>query len=102
MREGFEDDEQLAVFDLLLQDNLSKDDIKKVKSVSKELLAKVKELLNEFDHPFDKQETRANIEILIRDILWQDLPESYPVESINTYMNSVYGYVYQRYGGACT
>lgn len=98
VREGFEDDEQLAVFDLLLQENLSKDDIKKVKSVSKELLAKVKELLNEFDHPFDKQETRANIEILIRDILWQDLPESYPAESINTYMNSVYGYVYQRYG----
>ncbi len=98
VREGFDDDEQLAVFDLLFKDSLSKEDVKKVKGVSKELLAKVKELLHEYDHPFDKQETRANIEILIRDILWQDLPESYDTDSINTYMTSVYGYMYQRYG----
>ena len=99
VREGFENDEQLSMYDVLMKDNLSKDDIKKLKTVAKELLEKIKALLATMDHPFDKQETKAAIIITIRDILWQELPESYSEESITHYRDAVYNYVSQHYGG---
>ena len=82
-----------------MKDNLSKDEIKKLKAVAKELLEKIKAQLATMDHPFDKQETRASIIITIRDILWSELPESYSDESIIYYRDAVYGYVSRRYGG---
>jgi len=39
------------------------------------------------------------ITITIRDVLWQELPESYSEESINYYRDTIYNYVSQRYGG---
>ena len=99
VREGFENDEQLSMYDVLMKDNLSKNDIKKLKVVAKVLLEKIKAQLATMDHPFDKQETRASISITIRDILWSELPESYSDESINYYRDAVYGYVSRRYGG---
>ena len=98
IREGFENDEQLSMYDVLMKDNLSKEDIKKLKVVAKELLEKIKNQLATMDHPFDKQETRASIIITIRDILWKELPESYSDESINYYRDAVYNYVSQHYG----
>ena len=99
VREGFENDEQLSMYDVLMKDDLSKDDIKKLKTVAKELLEKIKALLATMDHPFDKQETKAAIIIAIRDLLWQQLPESYSEESIIHYRDAVYNYVSQHYGG---
>ena len=99
IREGFDNDEQLSMFDVLMKDNLSKEEIKKLKAVAKELLEKIKAQLATMDHPFDKQETRASIIVTIRDILWKELPESYSDESIIHYRDAVYGYVSQRYGG---
>lgn len=49
------------------------------------------------DHPFDKRETKAAIIITIRDILWQELHESYSDESIIHYRYAVYNYVSQHY-----
>ena len=66
IREGFENDEQLSMYDVLMKDDLSKEDIKKLKVVAKELLEKIKAQLATMDHPFDKQETRASIIITIR------------------------------------
>lgn len=98
VREGFEDDEQLSMFDVLIKDNLKKEDIKKLKKVAKELLEKIKQLLATMDHPFDKQETRSIIFNTIRDTLWEGLPESYSDDSLSYYRNAVYSYVSQRYG----
>ena len=98
VREGFENDEQLSMYDILMKDNLSKEDIKKLKKVAVDLLAKIKDLIATMDHPFDKRETKATIIITIRDTLWSELPESYSDESINYYKDAVYNYVSQRYG----
>ena len=98
VREGFKSEEELSLYDLLLKDNLSKSEIKKLKDVAIELLAKIKEQLAGMDHPFDKQTTRAALIITIRDVLWQELPESYSEEGINYYRDSIYNYVSQRYG----
>ena len=99
VREGFENDEQLAMFDVLMKENLSKDDIKKLKAIAKDLLQKIKEQLASMDHPFDKQETRAALQVTIRDLLWNQLPDSYSDESINYYRTAVYNYISRQYGG---
>ena len=98
VREGFDNDEQLSMFDVLMKDNLSKEDIKKLKKVAKDLLEKIKQLLTEMDHPFYKQETKATLNVTIRDVLWCELPASYSDDSINYYRDAVYNYVSQRYG----
>ena len=98
VREGFENDEQLSLFDVLMKDNLTKEDIRKLKKVSVELLEKIKQLLATMDHPFDKPETRSIIDNTIRDILWTELPDSYSDENITYYRTAVYNYVYQQYG----
>ena len=98
VREGFENDEQLSMYDVLMKENLSKEDIKKLKKVAVDLLAKIKEMIETMDHPFDKRETKATIIIAIRDTLWSELPESYSDESINHYKDAVYDFVSQRYG----
>ena len=97
IREGFDNDEQLSMFDVLTKDNLSKEDIKKLKTVAKDLLKVIKEQLETMDHPFDKQETKAALIITIRDVLWQELPESYSDEAINFCRDAVYRYVSKRY-----
>lgn len=99
VREGFKSDEELSLYDLLLKDNLSKPEIKKLKDVAIELLAKIKEQLVGMDHPFDKPTTRATLIVTIRDILWQELPESYSEDSINYYRDTIFNYVSQRYSG---
>ncbi len=99
VREGFENDEQLTMYDLLMKDDLTKAEIKKIKEVAVELLEKIKTQLATMDHPFEKRETKAAIIITIRDTLWEMLPESYSDESIDTYKDAVFEYVQQRYGG---
>jgi type I restriction enzyme R subunit len=99
VREGFENDEQLSMYDLLMKDDLTKAEIKKIKEVAVELLEKIKSQLATMDHPFEKRETKAAIIITIRDTLWEMLPESYSDESIDSYKDAVFEYVQQRYGG---
>lgn len=93
VREGFENDEQLAVYDLLFKENLSKEDIKKVKAVSKELLTIIKDKVEQMSQPFENTTARAEIQRTISAILWQELPESYPDDSLNLYRNKIYEYV---------
>ena len=93
IREGFENDEQLSLYDVLFKDDLSKEDIRKLKKVAKDLLGKIKSMLKTMDHLFDKQETKASIVIAIRDLLWQELPESYSDESITYYRDAVFNYI---------
>lgn len=97
VREGFESDEELSLYDMLFKENLSKADIKKLKEVASILLRKVKERISELDHWTDKQETKAEVDNLIRDTLWAELPECYDEISISSYRQRIYEYVYTRY-----
>ena len=96
-REGFNSDEELAFYDMLFRDNLSKDDIKKLKKVAADLLREIKLKISELDHWTDKQETKAEIDNLIRDTLWSELPDSYDEMSVSMYRQKIYEYVYTRY-----
>lgn len=97
LREGFTSDKELSMYDLLFREDLSKNEIKKIKEVAVDLLQKLKEKIAALDHWTDKQETKAAVDNLIRDTLWAELPESYDEISISEYRQRIYEYVFTRY-----
>lgn len=97
VREGFQNDEQLAIYDLLFEENLSANDIKKIKEVSVVLLDKVKEKVASINHCFDKEEGQASVESIIRTTLFCELPDSM-FNQLEDYHKKIYDYVYTRYG----
>lgn len=97
VREGFENDEELTIFDLLLKESLTPQEIKKIKDLSKILLKKVKMQIKELHEWRSKEETRAIVKILIKKTLWQDMPKSYDEMILDNYSNKVYEFVYSTY-----
>lgn len=97
VREGFSSDEELSMYDMLFDENLSKEDIKKIKKVAVDLLDKIKTKIAELDHWTDKQETKAEVDTLIGKILWEELPESYSDSAIFEYRKLIFEYVFMRY-----
>lgn len=97
VREGFSNDEELSIYDMLFSENLAAQDIKAIKKVSVDLLAKIKAQIAKLDHWIDKQETKATVDNLIRDTLWAELPACYDEVSISAYRQKIYEYVYTRY-----
>ena len=96
VREGFTSDEELSIYDLLFSENLSKADIAKIKKMSVDLLHKVKDKIAEMDHWTDKQETRAAVDILIRNILYEEIPESM-FDQLDSYRSIIYEHIYTHY-----
>ena len=99
-KEGFASDEELSLYDMLFRDDLGKNEIKKIKAVAAALLDKIKIKIAELDHWSDKQETKAEVDNLIRDTLWGELPECYDDVSIAICREKIYEYVYMRYRSA--
>lgn len=95
--EGFTNPQQQAVFDMLYQDTLTKAEIKKIKELAIELVDIIQTRLTEMSNWAEKPETRAEVEILIRDELYKELPESYTVEEITAYRAEVFQYFYTRF-----
>ena len=101
VKEGFDSDEELTIYDLLISgQSLSKEDIKKVKKLAQEMLFKIKARIHELDHWRDKEETQSIISVMIRDLLWANLPESYSDNEIVSYKQTLYEYVYNTYPAA--
>ena len=101
VKEGFDSDEELTIYDLLISgQSLSKEDIKKVKKLAQEMLVKIKARIHELDHWRDKEETQSIISVMIRDLLWANLPESYSDNEIVSYKQTLYEYVYNTYPAA--
>ena len=96
VREGFSSDEELSIYDLLFSENLSKSDIAKIKQMAVDLLQKIKERIAQMDHWTDKQETRAAVDILIRNILYQEIPDSM-FDRLEAYRSAIYEHVYTHY-----
>jgi len=96
IREGFSNDEELSIYDLLFSENLSKADIKKIKELAVDLLQKIKERIAQMDHWTDKDETRASVQNLIRDELYQNIPDSM-FDHLNHYREAIYEHVYTHY-----
>jgi type I restriction enzyme, R subunit len=71
--EGLSEDE-LALFDLLKKDNLTKADRERVKLASMSLLESVRKLIAPLERWTDKEQTQAEVEVRILDHVFESLP----------------------------
>ena len=100
IREGL-DEESLAIFDLLKKPDLSSGEIKKIKAVAVDLLAKLKAEKLKVDHWRDKEATRDAVRVAIRDFLWSDgtgLPvDEYTEDDVAQKAEEVFRHVFRAY-----
>lgn len=101
IKEGLTE-EELAIFDILVKPKLvlAKTEEQKVKTISKELLEKLRE--EKFVLDWKKRtRTRADVQVTIEDMLWEKLPEPpYTTEIKKEKCILVYQHVYDSYSGA--
>jgi type I restriction enzyme R subunit len=94
------DEEQLAIYDLLLKPDISKPETERVKKVAVELLKVVRARLREVQDTFAKEATRDNFRQTIYDFLWGDstgLPSDvYVDDDIAAKTDAVFGFFYSR------
>lgn len=98
VREGFESDEQLAVFDLILKPDLQKNDIRRIKEIAVELLSIIQQRIESFDNWREKEATRDQVKVEIKNYLWDEqkgLPGSYSQKEIEEKADQVYLYMYE-------
>lgn len=89
--------EELAIFDLLLKDNLNPDEREKIRKVSQELLAKLKQEKLVLDWR-EKESTRAGVKTTIYKILYADLPEpTYSEKDCEFKGLEIYNFIYEHY-----
>src|SRR5699024_9295542 len=67
-------EEELALFDLLKRDDLSKKDREHVKQASRDLLAAIEKRLAGLDRFWEKEQTKSAVETFILDKVYTDLP----------------------------
>ena len=94
--EGLSDDE-LALFDLLFKDNISKRDRERLKQASRGLLSSLRSLLAPMPGWLQNTTTQAEVKIFILDRLYESLPRP-PFTDAETedVASHVYDYVWQR------
>lgn len=99
LREGL-DEENLALFDLLVKPGLSKKDIERIKKVAKDLLLHLKTDKLIIDNWREKEATRDSIKIEIHNSLYNDaagLPESYTEDEILQKTDVVFAHIFRVY-----
>ena len=96
-QEGLSENE-LALFDLLYRPRLSQVDRERLKQASKDLLAGLQERLKSMENWTQKEQTQANVRVLILDRLYETLPNPpYAVaDDIQAAANRIYEYIWQR------
>lgn len=98
VREGFSSDEELALYDLLFKQNLSKAEIEQLKRAATQLLQKVKAQIARLHRWYEKDTTIAQVRTTISEVLYDGLPESaYPEPVLHSYEEKIYEYVLSHY-----
>jgi type I restriction enzyme R subunit len=95
-REGLGEDE-LALFDLLQKEGLDKTARERVKQASRDLLASIKVRLAELDRFWEKEQTKADVEVFILDEVFTKLPTPlFTEEEKKLVATNVYAHVWQQ------
>ena len=91
----------MAIFDLLKKESLTKDDVKRIKGVSVDLLDKLKAEKLKTDNWREKESTRDAVRTAIRDFLWDDhtgLPvDSYDESEVAQKADEVFTHIFRVY-----
>jgi type I restriction enzyme R subunit len=95
------DEESLAVFDLLKKPDLDKADIRRIKTVAKELLRTLKAEKLRVDQWREKEATQSAVKVVIHDFLYSDetgLPAgAYSDDEVEATSEAVFAHVYRAY-----
>jgi type I restriction enzyme R subunit len=68
-----------------------------VKQASRDLLASIKAKLAELDRFWEKEQTKADVQVFILDAVFQNLPSPpFSTEEKNLVANNVYAHVWQQ------
>ena len=90
-------DDELAMFDLLKRDDLSKADRERIKQASRDMLASIKTRLAELDRFWEKEQTKGEVEAFILDEIFIKLPSPpFTKEEKKQAADSVYAHVWQQ------
>ena len=96
VEEGLSEDE-LALFDLLKKDNLGKAEREGVKQSSRDLLAAIKARLAELDRFWEKEQTKAEMQVFILDEIFSSLPTPpFSVGEKEAVAGDVYAHIWQQ------
>ena len=96
VEEGLSEDE-LALFDLLKKDSLGRADRERVKQASRDLLAAIKARLSDLDRFWEKEQTKADVEVFILDEVFTNLPTPpFTEEEMKVVASNVYDHVWQQ------
>ena len=100
VREGLSE-EELALFDLLKRDGLSRKDRERVKQASRDLLAAIQQRLGQLDRFWEKEQTKSDVEVYILDKVYADLPTPpFTAADKEAVAAHVYQHVWQQGCGA--
>jgi type I restriction enzyme R subunit len=95
-REGLSEDE-LALFDLLEKKDLNNAQRERLKQASRELLAAINAQLTTLDRFWQKEQTKADVEIFILNEVFKKLPTPpFTSEEKDRIAGNVYAHVWQR------
>ena len=96
VEEGLSEDE-LALFDLLKKEDLGKAERELVKQASRDLLASIRARLTELDRFWEKEQTKADVEVFILDEVHIRLPSPpFTAEEKKAVADEVYAHVWQQ------
>jgi type I restriction enzyme R subunit len=96
LEEGLTETE-LALFDLLYKENMSKKDREALKQASRGLLAALVERLKSMEQWTEKEQTQAEVKVFILDNLFEALPQPpYTPDEAEAAAGRVYEYIWQR------
>ena len=96
VEEGLTENE-LALFDLLYKESISKKDRETLKKASRGLLASLIELLKPMEQWTEKEQTQAEVKVFILNRLFESLPQPpYSTDEAEAVAGRVYDYVWQR------
>ena len=94
VREGFQNQQQMTVFEMLFKDTLTPAEIKQVKNVAIEMVSIIEERLTNMVRWTEKTETRDIVRLIVRDEVYK-LPESsYPDEALPGCIEEIFNYFY--------
>lgn len=98
VREGFNSEKELAVYDLLSKDSASitKGDIDKIRNVAKVLMDTVEKRRHEMGDLRDRASAQAQMKAAIIDRLLEGMPEGYSSDDIEARAEVVFQYVQQQ------
>ncbi len=96
VQEGLSEDE-LALFDMLVKDDISKADRDRLKEASRGLLESMTALVKPMERWTEKEQTQAEVKVFILDHLFAKLPDPpYSPKETEQAANRIYDYIWQR------